>query len=204
VTRGAWKCHVGLKLSEDETWGKLKPFFEDRVRYLLGMRGLAYDEIEAGIGASGAPLEALPSLERRVRAIHEVREEPELLSVVLSFKRLTNILKDAAESSLPAQPDVGALTSEAERALLSARAELETELAAARAAEDFTRALSAVGRFAAPLDRFFVEVLVMDPDPAVRRNRLGLLAAIRSSIATAADLSALVVDKAQLRTRAGA
>ena len=201
LTRGAWQCHSGLRLSEDETWAKLKPFFEDRVRYLLGMRGLAYDEIEAGLGAAGSPLEALPSLERRVRAIHEVREDPELLSVVLSFKRLTNILKDAAEPLLPARPEVGALTSEAERALLSARAELESELAAAADAGDFSRALAAVGRFAGPLDRFFVEVLVMDPDPVVRRNRLGLLAAIRSSIATAADLSALVVDKAQLRTR---
>ncbi|KAB2959400.1 MAG: glycine--tRNA ligase subunit beta, partial [Thermoanaerobaculia bacterium] len=204
VTRMAWTCHVGLKMSEDETWGKLKPFFEDRLRYLLGMRGLAYDEIEAGLGATGAPLEALPSLERRVQAIHDAREDLEFLSVVHSVKRLTNILRDAAEPSLPAQPDVGALTSEAERDLLSARAELESELAAARESEDFARALSAVGRFAAPLDRFFVEVLVMDPDPVVRRNRLGLLAAIRSSIATAADLSALVVDKAQLRTRGGA
>jgi glycyl-tRNA synthetase beta chain len=204
VTRGAWKSHTGLKLSADETWAKLKPFFEDRLRYLLGMRGLAYDEIEAGLGATGSPLEALPSLERRVRAIHEAREDPELLSVVLSFKRLTNILKDAAEPSLPAGPEVGALTSEAERALLAARAELDGELAAARASEDYARALAAVGRFAAPLDRFFVEVLVMDPDPLVRRNRLGLLAAIRSSIAAAADLSALVVDKAQLRSRAGA
>jgi glycyl-tRNA synthetase beta chain len=202
VARSAFRQHVSLKLDEEECWSKLKPFLEDRVRYLLGSRGFAHDEIEAGLGATGTPLEDLPGLERRVRAIHDVRERPEFLSVVLSFKRLNNILKDAADGSLPAEPDASRLVSAAEHALVDARRALDGELAAARAASDPQRALEAIGRFAGPLDRFFVEVLVMDPDPEIRGQRLALLAAIRRSIAAVADLSAVVVDKAELRGRA--
>ncbi|GMU65897.1 MAG: glycine--tRNA ligase beta subunit [Acidobacteriota bacterium] len=203
VTRSAYQQHVSLKLGEDECWSKLRPFYEDRVRYLLGLRGFAHDEIEAGLGATGSPLESLPELERRVRAIHEVRDRPELLSVVLSFKRLNNILKDAADGSLPAEPDSSKLGSAAEQALVEARGALDRELASAAGAGDPARSLEAIGRFAEPLDRFFVEVLVMDPDPEVRRQRLALLAAVRRSIAAVADLSAVVVDKAELRARAG-
>lgn len=203
VTRTAYRHHVVLKLGEEECWSKLKPFFEDRVRYLMGLRGLAQDEIEAGLGASGSPpLERLPALERLIRAIHDVRDRPEFLSVVLSFKRLNNILKDAADGSVPAEPDSSKLGSAAEQALVDARRALDSELAAARSAGDPGRSLEAIGRFAEPLDRFFVEVLVMDPDPEVRRQRLALLAAVRRSVAAVADLSAVVVDKAELRARA--
>src|SRR5690606_29290027 len=119
------------------------------------------------------------------------------------FKRLNNILKDAADGSLPAEPDPTKLGSAAERALLEARGALDRELAAAAGAGDPRRALEAIGRIAEPLYRFFVEVLVMYPDPEIRRQRLALLAAIRRSIAAVADLSAVVVDKAELRERAG-
>jgi glycyl-tRNA synthetase beta chain len=203
VARSAFRQHVSLKLGEDECWSKLKPFFEDRVRYLLGSKGFAHDEIEAGLGATGTPLENLRELERRVRAIHEVRDRADFLSVVLSFKRLNNILRDAADGSLPAEPDPSKLGSAAEQALVEARRALDGELAAARSAGDPGRALESIGRFAEPLDRFFVDVLVMDPDPEVRRQRLALLAAVRRSIAAVADLSAVVVDKAELRGRAG-
>lgn len=201
VSRMAWKGHVGLPKSEDETWAKLRPFYEDRVRYLFELRGLSHDEIEAGLGADGTPLESLPSLEGRVRALHDVRDQPQFLSVVLSYKRLTNILREVDPGSLPGQPNRETLGSEAEKALLAAAAELQERLSEAGEAGDFGRALESIEGFAPPLEKFFVDVLVMDPDPEVRRQRLGLLAAIRRSISSVADLSAMVVDKAELRAR---
>ena len=202
VSRMAWKGHIELRLTQDDTWAKLRPFYEDRVRYLFELRGLAHDEIEAGLGATGNPLEYLPSLERRVRALHDVRDQPQFLSMVLSYKRLTNILREVDAGTLPGEPDGSRLASPAEQSLLVAAGELGAELAKATSAGEFAVALSAIERFAAPLEKFFVDVLVMDPDPEVRRQRLGLLAAIRRSISGVADLSAMVVDKAELRARA--
>src|SRR5690606_1474607 len=39
ATRSAYSTHGSLELSADECWSKLEPFFEDRVRYLFGLRG---------------------------------------------------------------------------------------------------------------------------------------------------------------------
>jgi len=189
-----------LKHSEEETWEKLSPFLEDRARYLLGLRGYSHDEIEAGLGATGGALRSLAQLDARVEALHAVRSQPGFLSVALSAKRLVNILKEVREP-LP-EPDEEVLASEAEKDLLAAFADLDADISAAREAGDFARALTAVERFADPLDRFFVEVLVMDPDETIRRHRLALLDRIRRSLATIADLSAIVVDKAELRSRA--
>lgn len=192
---------IPLRLTADETWQKVAPFLEDRARFLLGLRGYAHDEIEAGLGATGGALRSLAVLDARVAALHGVRDRPGFLSVALSSKRLVNILKDV-RGPLP-EPDPKVLSSDAEAALLAASAELEGEIEAGLAAVDFARALAAVERFAEPLDRFFVEVLVMDPDEKVRAHRLALLDRIRRSIASIADLSAVVVDKAELRARAG-
>ena len=43
----------------------------------------------------------------------------------------------------------------------------------------------------APVDRFFEDVTVNDPDPAVRKRRLGLLAGIRDAMHRVADFSKL-------------
>ncbi len=43
--------------------------------------------------------------------------------------------------------------------------------------------------FAQPLDKFFERVTVNDADPAVRKNRLRLLAAVRDTMNLAADFS---------------
>ena len=97
--------------------------------------------------------------------------------------------------SLPA-----ALAHESERSLHLAATVFRAEVDAALAAGDFARGLAAVEPLAAPLDRFFVEVLVMDPDAAVRRNRLALLAGLGRDIGRLADLSAVVVDKSEYRS----
>jgi glycyl-tRNA synthetase beta chain len=49
-----------LPRSADEILADLRPFLDDRVRHLLGLRGYAYDEIEAGTGRRGGPGPAGP------------------------------------------------------------------------------------------------------------------------------------------------
>jgi glycyl-tRNA synthetase beta chain len=179
----------------------LLDFLWDRAEYLFGLGGLAYDEIAAARSATGR-LAALDLIGARAcaRAIHDAREQPEFLSVALATKRIVNILRDAG-AEVPDEPDAGRFVGDAERRLAEAWRELTAEIAGARLATDFGRALAAIERVAEPLDRFFVEVLVMDPDLEVRRNRLALLGALRTAIFRIADLSAVVVDKAELRAR---
>lgn len=180
----------------DQILEDLRPFLYDRVRYVLGLAGYAYDEIEAGLAAGGANL---PDLRARVDAIHRVREEPDFLTVVLAAKRIVNILKDAPEAPLDEQ----LFTEPAERDLHAAFQGLRSEVEEAAAAGDYERCLRRIADLAPVLDRFFVDVLVMDPDPGVRRNRIALLQAIHRTVSRTARLTEVVVDKAEARAKSG-
>ncbi|HEY3567800.1 MAG TPA: glycine--tRNA ligase subunit beta, partial [Thermoanaerobaculia bacterium] len=105
----------------------LRPFLADRIRYILGLAGYAYDEIEAALAVG---LSNLPDLRARVDALHKVREEAAFLSVVLAAKRIANIVKDAAEAPL----DESLLEEPAERELSEAFTGLRADMEEAAAA----------------------------------------------------------------------
>ncbi|HYO11755.1 MAG TPA: glycine--tRNA ligase subunit beta [Thermoanaerobaculia bacterium] len=174
----------------------LRPFLYDRIRYILGLAGYAYDEIEAALAMG---VTNLPDLRARVDALHKVREEPAFLSVVLAAKRIANIVKDAAESPL----DETALVEPAEKDLAAAFQSLRKEVEEAAAAHDYERCLRRIADLAPVLDRFFVEVLVMAEDEKVRKNRIALLQAIGRTVSRTARLTEVVVDKAEARAKAG-
>ncbi len=174
----------------------LRPFLADRIRYILGLAGYAYDEIEAALAVG---VSNLPDLRARVDALHKVREEAAFLSVVLAAKRIANIVKDAAEAPL----DETLLQEPAERELAEAFAGLRSDIEEAAAAGDYERCLRRIADLAPVLDRFFVEVLVMAEDPQVRRNRIALLQAIGRAVSRTAKLTEVVVDKAEARAKAG-
>ena len=56
-------------------------------------------------------------------------------------------------------------------------------------ANDYRGAIAALATLRAPVDAFFEQVLVNDKDPAVRVNRLHLLAALRDTMHLVADFS---------------
>jgi glycyl-tRNA synthetase beta chain len=173
----------------------LRPFLHDRIRYLLGLLGYAYDEIEAALAVGVA---SLPDLKARVDALHRVRGEADFLSVVLAAKRIANIVKDAAEAPF----SEGALVEPAERELAAAFRTLRADVEAAAAAADYEGGLRRIAGLAPVLDRFFVEVMVMAEDPQVRANRIALLQAIGRAVSRTARLTEMVVDKAEARKAA--
>lgn len=174
----------------------LRPFLDDRIRYVLGLAGYAYDEIEAGLAAGAADL---PDLAARVDAIHRVRDQAGFLSVVLAAKRIANIVKDAAEETL----DASRLAEPAEKELATAAETLARDVEEAGAARDYVRCLSRIGELAPILDRFFVDVMVMAEDLELRKNRVALLQSILKTISKTARLTEVVVDKAEARAKAG-
>ena len=54
---------------------------------------------------------------------------------------------------------------------------------------DFSDRLTAVWQLRLPIDAFFDGIVVNDNDPAIRLNRLGLLAVIRKKMLAVADFS---------------
>ena len=179
-----------LTESDEATQASVRTFLADRVRYLLGRRGYAYDEIEAGLAVAGS---SLPDLEARVAALNRVRDQESFLDIVLAAKRIENIVREADEATL----DVELLAEPAERDLHGAFTVLRTETAEAEENRDYDLSLSKIAEFSAVLDRFFVEVLVMDENLELRRNRIALLQAIQRVLSRTARLTEMVVDRSE-------
>ncbi len=173
----------------------LRPFLHDRVRHLLGLEGYAYDTIEAALGAGSSNL---PDLVSRIDAVHRVREEPGFLSVALAAKRIANIVRDSTEFEV----DTELLREAAEIDLHAAAESHRSVVREAEGAGEYEKCLRQIADLAEVLDRFFVEVLVMDEDPEMRQNRIGLLQSIQRMISRTARLTEVVVDKSEHRERA--
>jgi glycyl-tRNA synthetase beta chain len=183
-----------LEKSGEEILAWLRPFFQDRVRYLLGLEGYDYDSIEAALAAGSSNL---PDLRSRVDALHRVRQHPDFLSVVLAAKRIANIIKEAPEQTL----QEGLLKEKEEKSLYHGSRQLRSEIESAEAAGDYELCFRKIADFAGVLDEFFVKVLVMDENRDLRFNRIALLQSIQRTISRAARLTEIVVDKAELRGR---
>ena len=56
-----------------------------------------------------------------------------------------------------------------------------------------------IGVVVPALDRFFVEVLVMDENTELKNNRIALLQSIQRVLSRTAELTLIVVDKTEYR-----
>jgi glycyl-tRNA synthetase beta chain len=76
-----------------------------------------------------------------------------------------------------------------EKALITALDTAEPKASAAVEEEDFTGAMAALASLRTPIDTFFEQVTVNDPDPAKRERRLNLLLRFRDAVNQVADFS---------------
>jgi glycyl-tRNA synthetase beta chain len=172
----------GFKGAEAE----ITDFLYDRLRGLLRDGGYTANEIEAVVAQAPARIDLVPSQLAAVRAFMEL---PEAESLAAANKRIGNILKKA--DSVPPSFDVALLMEPAERSLGDAYAGLKPSAERLFASGDYTGMLKALAPLKLPVDRFFDEVMVNVDDPALRNNRLGLLAALRATMNRVADISKL-------------
>ena len=169
--------------------GELQSFLNERLHQLLGKRGFAVDEIEAVMAVGSRS--NLPDLEARLRALRAVREDAEFRSLVLTAKRIYNIVHGAPEHELRAE----LLIEDAEKDLYAAYLETRREVEELADGERYEECLRAMMRLVKPLDRFFAEVLVMDEDRARRESRVALLQAVRRMFWRLARLKEMTVEK---------
>ncbi|NLV31661.1 MAG: glycine--tRNA ligase subunit beta [Acidobacteria bacterium] len=181
-----------------DTAAELGRFFEGRLRFLFEEMGFAYDCVHAVLAAGfDDPLDALD----RLRALEEIRQEADFLSLASNFKRVVNILAKAGEGTDPAAGPTGSeveeslLTETAERALYRSFLGIRPEVDAARRRHDYVRTLRLMASMRGAVDTFFNDVMVMAEDPATRRNRIALLSAISRLFNSVADISRIVVEK---------
>jgi glycyl-tRNA synthetase beta chain len=129
---------------------------------------------------------------RRVEALSALLGSEDGQNLLAGYRRAANIL--AAEEKKDGRSyggDVafrdGQMAEEAslQHALTSA----DTQVRQAVAGNDYDTAIRALATLRGPVDAFFEAVLVNDADPAVRINRLNLLAGLRDTMRRVADFS---------------
>ncbi len=173
----------------NETAAELfRGFYRDRLKFMLGRMGFAYDEVNAVVATdSDSPTKVL----KRVRALHAVRESPDLIAIATAFKRIKNILKQA-DVPLDAVDGFKGMELE-EEALARSVAELRPRIEGLAASGDYSAALGEMAALRPVVDGFFDKILVMHRDHAIRARRLSILKNLFETFLQVADISEVVV-----------
>jgi glycyl-tRNA synthetase beta chain len=168
--------------------GEILAFFADRLKVLLRDQGERHDLVDAILATNDDDLVRIVA---RVRALDAFLKTEDGVNLLAGYKRGANILKaEEKKGALPTGPAVilpGAPA--AEVALIEALHDTAPRVAAALEGEDFAGAMRALSQLRAPVDAFFEQVLVNDPNEASRCNRFRLLIEVRDAIVAVADFA---------------
>jgi len=162
-------------------------FCFDRLSVNLREQGASAQEVEAVLALNPSLLSEIPKRLEAVRAFSSLDEAPALAA---ANKRVGNILKKI-EGVVEAKINDTLLQEPAEKALSNVLAKIKPEADALFESGDYTNSLKALAALKAPVDDFFDNVMVNADDPALKANRLGLLATLHQAMNRVADLSKL-------------
>jgi glycyl-tRNA synthetase beta chain len=170
-----------LTVPRDTARERTLEFLRARLLAVMTGRGLRADVAEAVLSRGfDDPSRAL----RRAEALARMMGDPDWEALAVGFKRAINILPP---QPVPA-PDPGRFVDAAERDLHDATSASRPRVAAALSRDDYEGALRELAGLRPAIDRFFAAVMVMDGDPAIRANRLGLLRELADLVLPIADL----------------
>ncbi len=188
----------GLKLSIDtvaHAWDgqprpdlarKLADFLVDRLAVQLRDEGVRHDFINASRDWDGQTDMRIDRIEARARALSAFLGSEDGANLLAGYKRAANILKkedwsDDVDKPLSYEPE------KAEKALADALANAGPKATDCVKYERFEDAMAALALLRDPIDAFFEEVTVNDPDENKRTARLALLARFRNAVHRVAD-----------------
>jgi glycyl-tRNA synthetase beta chain len=179
----------GASLATEAAREPLREFFRTRLRGLLVEEGLAAQDVDVVLGVSADdPCDA----RMRARAVAVV---PQAAREV--FKRIGNILDDARAKqhliSGEVKPAAFLSASGAEARLWNAFTERQGRLSRALEHHQYRDSFAVLAELGPDVAAFFDRggVMVMDPDPVLRENRLSLLSRIYEPFARIADFRQL-------------
>jgi len=193
----------------------LTEFFYERLAGSLREQGYASQEVEAVLALRP---QRLAEVRPRLQAVRAFAALPEAAALAAANKRIGNILKKSAAAQEPTpknsphsfptsrgqetaarrvshgvQVQTALLLEPAEQALQAALQATLPQAEAHLAALDYRAHLLELAQLRPSVDAFFDTVLVNAADPALRANRLALLATLHRAMNCVADLSRLAI-----------
>ncbi|MFZ3339745.1 MAG: glycine--tRNA ligase subunit beta [Terriglobales bacterium] len=185
------------KFANADYAGSIRAFFRERLEfYLKEARGHAYDVVNAVLAADA---DDVMDAVARAEAVSKVRGSADFESISIAFKRMKNILRQAAENDrrIAERLEEEALVEDSEKELAAMIPKTAQAVEELRASRNYEQALWEIARLRPAIDKFFDKVMVMVDDDNLRANRLALLQTLLKEFSTIADFSEMVTEGAK-------
>ncbi len=176
-------------------------FLGDRLKVMLRDQGVAHDIVDAVFllgdlsnrdKAGAANARDIFVISRRAIALSKLITTETGQNLLAGYRRAVNILVDEENrdsTTFFAGFDSSLGSQSAELELATTVESTNNSVVTSLAANDYAGAVAALAKLREPVDAFFEQVLVNDPDPEIRKNRLNLLARLRDTMHMVADFS---------------
>ena len=174
-----------ISFDREATFDKVKDFFRERYKQMMLRSEYSSDLIEAVIAVE---FDHISHLRPRCDQLQEfIQEFGDFESLVLTFKRVTNILKNQAVSS-GVNPSL--FREPCESDLLQAYQGVKEDIEGMMQGKNYAGALNLMAGLKGPVDAFFegVEILTKE-DEALKNNRVALLQDLSRLFLKVADFS---------------
>jgi glycyl-tRNA synthetase beta chain len=174
----------------------IRSFFRERIEFYLKDAHeprYAYDVVSAVLAVDS---DDVVDAAARAEAVRKVRPSADFESISMAFKRMKNILRQAAEKTnvIAMRVDPASLQEESEKELAAMIPPTVAMVENLRATRDYEGALLQIAKLRPAIDKFFDRVMVMVEDANLRANRLALLQTLVKEFSTIADFSEIVTE----------
>ena len=185
VSRAVTILHETIEFDEAQLVNKVIDFFRERYKNMMLGGGHTSDLVEAILSAG---FDHIYELRFRIDQLKKfMNESSEFESLVLTSKRITNILKKQADIQ-NVDPDL--FKEPSEFRLWEAYEALEGDVLRFIEGKKYFEALDLMGRLRKPVDDLFDEVEILAKDqPQLKSNRVGILQTLARLFQNLADFS---------------
>jgi len=168
---------------QDGSKNKVKEYFFERIRWNLKKSGYSDDLINAIVKKR---ILKIDELRNRLDALRISKKKPEFVSLILSNKRICNILNKAKISGVFQK---SLLIENEEKLLYNKFSELKSNFS-----EDFSQNIEDFAIFSKYIDIFFDKILINTEVELTRINRLNLLYLIKEHFSKIADFTKIIME----------
>ena len=178
-----------LKIDENEIVSQILNFIKQRVKNIFLEDGISYDVIDAVLAADNNG--DMVDIKHRIEAIEEFYHQPIFGKIIISSSRVLNLSKNSEKTEI----NKLLLREKAELNLYHNYEDIYPRIKKFICNKEYKKTLKLLGDLCEPVDEFFDQVLVMDKDKDIRKNRVALIKKIGILFNQVADLSKIVSVK---------
>ena len=178
-----------VKIDENEIVSQILNFIKQRVKNIFLEDGISYDVIDAVLAADNNG--DIVDIKHRIEAIEEFYHQPIFGKIIISSSRVLNLSKNSEKTEI----NKLLLREKAELNLYHNYEDIYPRIKKFICNKEYKKTLKLLGDLCEPVDEFFDQVLVMDKDKDIRKNRVALIKKIGILFNQVADLSKIVSVK---------